>query len=295
MNTSNTARACVSCRFLKVKCRPPAIESAVVGGPSPCQRCLESGRDCVYPERRRTKRKRTDVRVRELEQQVAVLTQRVDTEKNAGDLDTPTSVAAQGNAPGLQHQVVDQAVPPHSELSSATLNDNSLSVETPKAYDAVASGLNSLDYADQLFRRYVIEVAPLRPLVVFPSSTTAEEIRHSNPIFFLATLAAAAGTVDGNLSAKLSNMIDSFLAKHVMVRGEKSLELIQAILVTLTWLYIPDDYSLLKFNQLSNMATAMAFEIGLDAQCGTRLGGLETEDTLAKYRTLLGCYVSSSR
>ncbi len=148
-----------------------------------------------------------------------------------------------------------------------------------------------MEYANRLFDRYVTDLAVQRPLVVFPPSVSAGDIRSRKPVLFLAVLAAAAGTLDDNLSTKLSGMVDSLVAEHVVIRGEKSLELIQAILITMNWYYVPDKYELLKFSQFSNMAATMALDIGL---VGTKQS-LATEEALEGYRTLLGCYVCCSR
>ncbi|CAK7202043.1 hypothetical protein SEUCBS139899_004761 [Sporothrix eucalyptigena] len=86
-------RACESCRALKVKCMPadgdgsggastaggsssaPAVALPPVSERAPCRRCQDTGTTCIYTEPRRTKRKRTDVRVRELEREVRMLSE----------------------------------------------------------------------------------------------------------------------------------------------------------------------------------------------------------------------------
>ena len=62
--------ACESCRTSKVRCLP------TVGAPEHgiCQRCERSVRKCIFKERSKTKRrKRTDVRMRELEKRIDIL------------------------------------------------------------------------------------------------------------------------------------------------------------------------------------------------------------------------------
>lgn len=63
-------RACEACRLSKVRClvNPGS-------GSSQCQRCAKAGRQCVFaPPAKRRQRKRTDVRVAELEREVRQLT-----------------------------------------------------------------------------------------------------------------------------------------------------------------------------------------------------------------------------
>lgn len=78
------ARACDSCRGLKVKCDFPET-----GGPGdPCKRCAKARRACIVTPATRRRQKKADGRVAELERKVDALTARL-LDKNAGqDVDT---------------------------------------------------------------------------------------------------------------------------------------------------------------------------------------------------------------
>ncbi|KAI4167877.1 MAG: hypothetical protein LQ343_006836 [Gyalolechia ehrenbergii] len=75
-NPKPVVRACDSCRLRKARCLPL--------GPSTCQRCAKTGRECVstLPEKRQ-KRKRTDTRLAELEHTVQVLATKLEHEQRA--------------------------------------------------------------------------------------------------------------------------------------------------------------------------------------------------------------------
>ncbi|KIX01916.1 uncharacterized protein Z518_07855 [Rhinocladiella mackenziei CBS 650.93] len=65
-------RACESCRALKIRCQP-APEGSTAALQGQCQHCVDISRVCVFKEPSRTRAKRTDVRVRELEREVRAL------------------------------------------------------------------------------------------------------------------------------------------------------------------------------------------------------------------------------
>lgn len=62
------ARACESCRGLKVRCEPDPNDEG------PCKRCKKAGRNCVVTMPTRKRQKKTDSRVSELEKKIDALT-----------------------------------------------------------------------------------------------------------------------------------------------------------------------------------------------------------------------------
>lgn len=185
-----------------------------------------------------------------------------------------------------------------SSLPSHTIRDYHLSPEMvtkPTGYDPVEAGLVSMDEARRLFHRYVSDLVPQRPLVVFPSDTTAESLRLKNPVLFLAVMAASASTLPPTLGAVLSDLVRRAYAEHVIMRGEKSLELVQTILITANWYYPPDTYGQLNFYQFIHMAATMARDIGLDTPTRSSNGNPNYSNGLECERTLLACYICCSR
>lgn len=247
---------------------------------------------CNYTPPRRTKRKRTDVRVRELEQEVKTLGELVRSGK-AGELSEPP------------HPDLPDGEPVHPRPThSMSLGNPATTDPSPQVPDPIDSGLLSIQHAAQLFDRYVSDLAPQRPLVVFPFGIGANHLRTSKPTLFLAILAVSAGTLDENLSTKLMDMLLKIYAERIMIRGEKSLELIQAILVSTNWSCPPDQYDQLKFYQQLHMAATMAMEMGLGEVNSTpnvQSVGATTDGTgidsnfLDPLRTFLGCYICCSR
>lgn len=177
--------------------------------------------------------------------------------------------------------------------------------------DVVDRGLLSLETANELVKIYVTELVQHLPVVVLPRETTAIDLRQSKPVLFLAVIAAAALSVDSELSYILYQEIIRAYADRIFVRCEKSLELIQSLLVTVGYCYPPDSAAQLQFYQYSHTAATMALDIGLGSKTwrsgpeiqtdlepqqgppsdGDRLndGGL-----LENSRTLLTCYMMTA-
>ena len=139
----------------------------------------------------------------------------------------------------------------------------------PDTVDPVAAGLLTMGKATRLFRRYVTMIAPQRPFVVFPSVTlsglnimtaaveraiadTAALVREHKPVLFLSLLTAAVGSgLDSgdskgngkgdsdNDNDALSTALDALLlrvyADRIFYQSEKSLELVQALLISSNW------------------------------------------------------------
>lgn len=129
--------------------------------------------------------------------------------------------------------------------------------------DVVDRGLLTADLAGSLFDRYVQDMAPHMPAVVFPSGTTSADVRKSKPILFLAVLAVGASTDHPQLATQLTKEVMQTYAERVINRGEKSLQLIQAMLVSTIWYWPPEHFEEVKFYQLIHLAAVMAIDIGL--------------------------------
>ena len=82
-------------------------------------------------------------------------------------------------------------------------------------------------YRTDLFKHY--------PMVPIPTYMTAEEVRTTRPALFLAVIAAAAGKEDPKLAAILDKEVLQSYATRSLVQSEKSLERVQALLVSAVW------------------------------------------------------------
>lgn len=118
--------------------------------------------------------------------------------------------------------------------------------------------------AKEVFHRYVNDLAPHLPAVVFPAGTTADEVLESKPVLFLCILAAAGQKfVTYEVGQELSKEAVAAIADCVVRNAAKSLELIQALQVAVLWWKPPDRAGQANFYQFIHMAAVMALDIGL--------------------------------
>ncbi|GKZ48776.1 hypothetical protein AbraIFM66951_001015 [Aspergillus brasiliensis] len=130
--------------------------------------------------------------------------------------------------------------------------------------DLIDRGLVSETLAQEAFTKYTDRMAHLIPMVVFPPGTTMDEVRQKKPVLFHSIVAAAIGTIQPQVQLSLLDDFYKVLAERVMVKGEKSLDLVQAILVCCNWYSPPDNFEEVKFYQLSNIAVSIAMDLGLN-------------------------------
>lgn len=164
--------------------------------------------------------------------------------------------------------------------------------------DIVRGGLLNVVIAREIFDRYKTKMCHRIPVVPFESDTDSEQIRKTKPVLFLSIMAVACGSVRLDLQPYLIAKISRLLADRILFRGEKSLELIQALLVLLAF-YAPPAlaHQNINFSQLIHATISMAFDLGLDRKDdqNTSRSSETTSDTeIEKRRCWLGCYLYSA-
>jgi Fungal Zn(2)-Cys(6) binuclear cluster domain len=116
--------------------------------------------------------------------------------------------------------------------------------------------------AYRIFDRYNTEMQVL-PVVVFVPGTKAEDIRRSKPVLFLSILSAASNTIRPDLQQTFGSEVMRVLADRIVVRGEKSLEIVQSLQIVTVYYQPPERYEELNFNQLIHIAVVMGIDIGM--------------------------------
>ncbi|MCJ1431938.1 hypothetical protein MMC27_001294 [Xylographa pallens] len=282
-------RACEACRTRKIRCLQDRSFSDVS-----CKPCLFANRACVYSDRSlKKRRKRTDARVAELEKTVKALSTALYWGADGdpiiqGNLNTkeeflPASmilekpaaklppVVPEANesyntdAPSRQWSSTGSCIVAQDEAASFGTIDNAR--EFPQL-DVVSRGLLSMIEASFLFDIYVNEMSPHFPDVVLPTGSIVDGVRREAPVLFLAVITAASSTVDGKLNTRLTTELRQVLADRVFMKGNKSVELVQALLITTSWSYPSAKYDEAKFYQLIHVTATMALEIGLGKKTG---------------------------
>lgn len=249
-------RACAHCRSQKVRCLPDE------GNPDVCQRCARSGRPCVFtPIQKRKQRKRTDTRVAELEREMRAMRALLK-EKSDGDRaeDCASVEGNVSNQDGLGRSDKSRIDPNSQTSSSSTIRAQSelivagqnamrqhrqdnVKLTSAGKPDVVDRGILSMEVARRLVEHYKCNLYPQYPQVYIPC--TADELRESRPTLFLAVLTAGAESEDSDLANALDREVLQEYANRSVVNSEKSVELVQSLLISAVW-YIPPN----KFGQL---------------------------------------------
>ena len=158
--------------------------------------------------------------------------------------------------------------------------------------------------AYRCFDRYVNIMAPALPFVVFQPGTRPEAVRSRQPILFLAIVSVASGALRPDLHPSLIGESMKLYAERCVCRGEKSMEIVQALLVSTIWYAPPERYEELNFNQLIHMAAVMAIDLGMgkrvkashkskggcDSMNSKAFARIPRADAAETRRTWLGCY-----
>lgn len=252
-----------------------------------CQRCARSGRSCVFtPLQKRKQRKRTDTRVAELEREMrqmrAMLRQKEEEQRSNSQSqpeETGTQIQARsrlsGDGAGDGAEEGERSVSKPASSDNVVAESNAAPSLWPKrlpdrpvddAKDVVDSGMISMATARHLFETCQKDLFPHYPLVYIPPGVTAEVMRKSQPTLFLAIISAASMKENPELSSMLDQELVQSYATRSLVRSEKSLELVQALIISGVWYNPPTKFGQLKYYEYISMATAMAMDIGIGSR-----------------------------
>jgi hypothetical protein len=131
--------------------------------------------------------------------------------------------------------------------------------------DANLNKIISAQDAERLFNRYVNVICPQFPAVPLPPGTTAQELRKTKPILFLAILSGTSygAGIPPETQQELEREFRDVIATCIWKTGEKSLQLIQALQVGALWYRPPSNFEQHMFYQMVHMSTIMAIDIGI--------------------------------
>ncbi|PWY64255.1 C6 zinc finger domain protein [Aspergillus heteromorphus CBS 117.55] len=323
-------QSCESCRSLKVRCLPdPTV-------PSQCQRCTRTRRNCVFAHTlRRQPRKKTGSRVAQLEKDLrdlrSLLHGQVRPDSDSGEKAYDAGVVASPTAtvpnklPSFPTTSTSLPPPPWRMESSgshtaSTVGDSSQAIRSFNASpaptnvnlamgpssagsgDVVDRALISADTAQRLLSVFINDLTQFYPVVVLDQNTDMETLRRTSPVLFLSILSAASLTLDTPDAAVLNEELLKLYAERFFLRQEKSMELIQSILLMLIFYFPPKSRVQGQYYQYAHIATTMALELGIAAgkagqrnhRCHGEEGDLPVSTHSAQARAVLGCYHFSS-
>ncbi|KAK3395453.1 hypothetical protein B0T20DRAFT_35316 [Sordaria brevicollis] len=157
----------------------------------------------------------------------------------------------------------------HSD-SSELLGEGPIHV--PKHYNSCApSGCmcrargeirGPLESDETILTIYQTHLSPLFPFVIIPVGTTVQELEQSRPFLFSAIRMVTTLTSMRSMRAQMYRLV-RHVSEHMLLRSERSLDLLQGILVMIGWY----QYHCLMHAQLNNLihlAASLASDLGLN-------------------------------
>ena len=146
-------------------------------------------------------------------------------------------------------------------------------------------------------------LSPAYPITWVAPQIPASELEHSRPFALNAMVTAACIISEPESFPKLHEATVTLLAKYVFVLGHRSLDLIQALLITAVWCMPPDNIANINIFQLTQAAGAMTVELGLIGRTSKQaqrqdidqLNGPLSDQMMERVRTCLATYLTCSR
>ncbi|PVI04762.1 hypothetical protein DM02DRAFT_611367 [Periconia macrospinosa] len=273
-------RACEACRVSKVRCLSNPDSAS-----NQCQRCARAGRKCIFaaPAKRR-QRKRTDVRVAELEKEVKQLTSllRPSTSKSPADAEPSDSSMDEDESISK----IDEKKPspstqtrksPQNQLDSwdgppapaSLFNYNTAQPKDllqPEERDILDRGIITRELAEELLNIYRDDQIRQCPSVTVDREWTVDDLRTKKPALFHAVMAAASHVKGSALSNRMHEEIVYYYARNVFINGEKGLQWVQAFFVTISYWTPPANHTKLQIFSYASIAASMALEIGMTSK-----------------------------
>jgi hypothetical protein len=191
--------------------------------------------------------------------------------------------------------------------------------------DVISKGILSFQEANEYLHRFRTKASNF-PFVVVPLHMSLDSMRHDKP-FLLLTILTWGAQETFKLQRTLELEIREQLSKRVIINGEKSMDLLQGVLIYLCW-WVPDNTFQIaapanydfryhyyfkperqQIYQLSQMAAAMAVDLGITQprQSPTQQNNFtilnatpqvfsprKSPEEIEAKRTFLGCYYLSS-
>lgn len=272
-------RACRHCVQIKAKCIPLDESNNMI-----CQRCHRLGKECTTPAPVPRKRHRIkSTRVSQLEEKINTLTDLLTTTgkaigSNTASQPDPVDQGPDDNPDQRQSSLPTPPVSTSTETRHVCepANDILLSLRCDRSFGsgkrsetasttAYAENFPSFQMApvleERLFSDFRTEMNRHFPFVIVPPQATTAAFREEKPFLFRVCIAAACH-VDPALQRQMGEDLMKYVGDRMLLKGEKSLDLLQGILVFTAWYQYYNQTNPQLMNLL-HLALAMATDLGL--------------------------------
>jgi hypothetical protein len=133
---------------------------------------------------------------------------------------------------------------------------------------ATAQPFSNPEEIEVLFERYQRLMAPHMPFVILPADTTALALQQSEP-FLMQAITVVASFHDTTRQQSMAKAFMRDLCDRLLINGEKSLGLLQGLLIFSNW-YNPHLYAPRNSTNLLHLAMALATDLNIDRGPGEK-------------------------
>ncbi|KAB8221994.1 hypothetical protein BDV33DRAFT_229871 [Aspergillus novoparasiticus] len=209
LQNTNISRACHSCHVSKVRCNQP------IPG-MPCLRCQKASKPCFPADKPQKNRQQLNDRILDIQSKIdkmisSAVKQEATDDRTRSSAESfpawPADLTSVSNISG-QHgwaPSVGAALPMPSSVSSGAVD---LKTSIQSVLDKAITPYLDHATAETMLSRYITNMAPTFPAVVFPPGTTAADVRKDNPILLLAILdVASSGFCELEIQRRLRKLV----------------------------------------------------------------------------------------
>ncbi|CAG9990375.1 unnamed protein product [Clonostachys byssicola] len=285
------------CRKRKIKCVTDLSSKDLSGR---CSRCNKMDLECIYnPPAIKRKRKRNETRIRELEQKLEEVQQSISKEQGANRC-TPLASGVSSMTEPIDGSLLasSQITDGHSGCESSPGISERAFAKGPVKDDPIYRGIIEESLADKLCIVFCTEMLPHYPLILPPAPISYKTLRDDRPAILRAIIATASSIYAPDLWKFLFQDAERYIMEQALMRGRKSLDLIQAALLLATWSHPPKRFEDLNFGQFVNIAVTMVLDLRSSNDLRYLISSdpvaASTEGSLEVARTFLACYLLSS-
>ncbi|PNP39595.1 hypothetical protein TGAMA5MH_08614 [Trichoderma gamsii] len=311
--------ACQACRRRKTRCYTDTLKES-----GKCRRCQAQVIDCEWKEISKTRnRTRTGSRITDLEEKIVSLTAAMNNLDKNTVLDGSVGDSADGShSPNSLHQYESTLDSGSTENTGLVTSDTNVlpivnssglplrrlvNVSHGKGHSSSESGSRTLNLTSatktKLIRCFCNTLLPQYPVVRSVADMPFESLEEYRPHSTRAMITAACSVLEPQLFKDMHLQNTKSLAHVVYVQGHKSLDLLQALLITAVWGHPPIDLENLNISQWSHAACTMAMDLGFGGRTSwqaqnqdiAELSQDASEGMLERYRAMFGVYLTCSR
>ncbi|RDW82404.1 hypothetical protein BP6252_03516 [Coleophoma cylindrospora] len=258
-------RACVNCATAKAKCIFLSENSTANGK---CRRCDRLNKECILQTPAVRKRKPPKVtRVAQLEEKLDGIVSLLKSSQKK----SPGSASPAPAVPNVVHESMPSSLmatetmkwpitPPQSTPQPCGLEPSFRipNIQVPSHQELFRSD------PDSLLTLYRVYMNDQFPFVVIPMEMTANDLQQQKP-FLLKVILMVASVRDMAGQTRMAEAIMEHVAQNMILRGEKSLDLLQGLLVFIAW-YHYHIHLARRLTVLMQLATALLIDLGLNGE-----------------------------